>query len=642
MKLTFIQKISNHYIRDRQFVFCIITVTFLLFSYHAFSQKRSLKTGGQAKDITIYAAQKIISMSTVNDSIYTTNPGIAVDTSGKIAGVGDISSLQQQFSKRNVYVDNTFASSVILPGFIEAHSHFQPYGMYAKLPYTGYYTRPGLTDSLQGITSYSGIISYLKTVLQQNPGVPLFASGADPIYFKGSRFTTALLDSVSTTIPILMQLGSGHILICNTVMLTILENTTGWSQLPFGTVVCYLGSTQPTGEIDESAGEMFAFSVFNTVYKQYSGTDFFSPGRITQGIVDAGTLMSRAGITTATDLLVTGNSLSEMAAYMGAYVYVRDTERIAFPVRVVLAYDGYALYNNALHSGDAAYTFLKAQQVFDNADVRTGPVKFVLDGSIQGYTAFATDTFINPPSNRFWNLPPAQLQSLLEIYNKKGFPVAIHANGDSAINVLVQALQNINGQKNVSGTTWATIEHAQMISANTFSKIQAIPGVGLNLFPNHINLYGSEHALYTVGVPWVTIMENAGKADSLGIHYSFHSDAPVTPALPLFAAWCAVNRITAASPQNAFSDTVLGNTISVQKALHAITIGAAGLLNMDNEIGSLDTGKWADFAILQSDPYSVPPQQLKDIVVKGTLKGGVYFSANNTNATLKEKRKNTK
>jgi len=352
--------------------------------------------------------------------------------------------------------------------------------------------------------------------------------------------------------------------------------------------------------------------------------------------------MSRAGITTATDLLVTGTSLAEMTAYMGAYVYVRDTARIPFPVRVVLAYDGYALYNNALHSGDAAGAFLKAQQLLDNADLRTGPVKFVLDGSIQGYTAYTSQPYLNPPSNRFWNLPPAQLQKLISIYNQKGFPVAIHANGDSAINILVQALQNINGQKNVSGTTWATIEHAQMISANTFSKIQAIPGVGLNLFPNHINLYGSEHALYTVGVPWVTIMENATWADSLGINYSFHSDAPVTPAIPLFAAWCAVTRVTAASPQNKYSDSLFGNTISVIKAMHAITIGAARLLNMDNEIGSLDIGKWADFAILESDPYNVQNQQLKDIVVKGTLKGGVYFPANNAGTTLKEKRKQKK
>src|SRR5690606_17549391 len=95
------------------------------------------------------------------------------------------------------------------------------------------------------------------------------------------------------------------------------------------------------------------------------------------------------------------------------------------------------------------------------------------------------------------------------------------------------------------------------------------------------------------------------------------SDAPITPIGPLFTAWCAVNRQTA-------SGRVLGESerISVADALHAITLGAAYTLRMDDRIGSIEVGKYADFCVLDRDPSESPPESLKDIAVRGTVVGG--------------------
>jgi predicted amidohydrolase YtcJ len=96
----------------------------------------------------------------------------------------------------------------------------------------------------------------------------------------------------------------------------------------------------------------------------------------------------------------------------------------------------------------------------------------------------------------------------------------------------------------------------------------------------------------------------------------------VTPIGPLFTAWCAVNRLTA-------SGRTLGETekISVADALRAITLGAAYTLKLDEELGSIDVGKRADFAILEDDPLSVAPDKLKDVGVWGTVLGGRIFAA---------------
>ena len=101
---------------------------------------------------------------------------------------------------------------------------------------------------------------------------------------------------------------------------------------------------------------------------------------------------------------------------------------------------------------------------------------------------------------------------------------------------------------------------------------------------------------------------------------AIHSDAPVTPLGPLFTAWCAINRLTA-------SGRIQGESqrISLDEALYAITLGAAYTLHMEHEIGSIEVGKNADFAILNEDPYQVGYEKLKDISVWGTVQGGTHF-----------------
>ena len=103
-----------------------------------------------------------------------------------------------------------------------------------------------------------------------------------------------------------------------------------------------------------------------------------------------------------------------------------------------------------------------------------------------------------------------------------------------------------------------------------------------------------------------------------GVPLAIHSDAPVTPLGPLFTAWCAETRTT-------MSDRTLGpmQRITRGQALHAITMGPAYSLGLDDEIGSITPGKRADFALLDACPQTTP--DLRDISVKGTVLGGTPF-----------------
>jgi len=61
--------------------------------------------------------------------------------------------------------------------------------------------------------------------------------------------------------------------------------------------------------------------------------------------------------------------------------------------------------------------------------------------------------------------------------------------------------------------------------------------------------------------------------------------------------------------------------------VRAVTLGAASTLHLDHEIGSIEVGKRADFAVLDDDPFEIDPGRLKDVRVWGTVQGGRIFPA---------------
>lgn len=252
---------------------------------------------------------------------------------------------------------------------------------------------------------------------------------------------------------------------------------------------------------------------------------------------------------------------------------------------------------------------------------RLGMIKVAADGSIQGFSArLRFPGYFNGAPNGLWYIAPEQLQETYDLALQNGLCVHTHTNGDQATELALDTFERSLARYPVADHRF-TLQHCQLADAAQFRRMAKL-NMCVNLFANHHYYWGDEHYRLTVGPERAERMNACRTALANDLPMGIHSDAPITPLGPLFTAWCAVNRMTA-------SGRVQGEyeKISVDDALYAITLGAAYTLRLDHEVGSIESGKHADFAVLEDDPTEIGGEKLRDVRVWGTVQGGRVFAA---------------
>jgi predicted amidohydrolase YtcJ len=534
--------------------------------------------------VTVFAARQILTM----DRNLPRASHVAV-RDGRILAVGGADCAEPWGGGM---IDDRFADAVIMPGFVEGHAHLMEGGLW-RYAYVGHGDRIDPEGRLwQGATQNQDIVQRLSGT---DPAAPAIGWGFDPIFMSEARLSRDDLDRVSTDRPVAVLFSNLHLLVCNSAALELAGYGDG---VDVDGVVCDADG-RPTGELREMAA---MFPVLRRL-----GIDFraLTTG---EGVLRAyGASARRAGVTTATDLF---SALTEADIDEARRVVESDD----YPIRLVPAI--------GIIDGDPAALIgnLEALRSRSGEKLRLGAVKLMTDGSIQGYSArIKWPGYVNGAPNGMWNTPPEQIRTLIRGFHQAGVQMHIHVNGDEASELALAALAEALAGPGPRDHRHV-LQHGQLMDAAQFRRAAEL-GVGVNLFANHIYYFGDQHRGHTVGPDRADRMNACRSALDAGLNLAIHSDAPVTPLSPLFTAWCAVNRRTA-------SGRVLGapQAISVEEALHAITLGAAWTLRMDHEIGSIETGKHADFVVLDEDPTSVDPLALKDVPIRATVLSGRVFA----------------
>lgn len=542
-------------------------------------------------DITIYAAKKIITMNASRP--YATHVAVR---EGRVLAAGSLDELSSYGAHT---LDDRFADKVLMPGFVEGHAHTMEGSLWAKV-YCGWFDR---TDpdgkTWEGAKSIDAVVARLIEAQEHltDPDAPLSGWQLDPIYMGNTRVTRADLDRVSTTRPIGILHASGHILNVNTRALEL----AGMMKTGFNNPGIPLGNDgYPTGEL--KGPEVM------TPVGAHIGFERNMLDADEDGLRNFAKLCVRTGTTTITDL---ASRMDPDTVDM----MLRVTGEKNYPARIVPL-----RFFLGLAPDELVAEVLRLKGMSTDR-LNMGRIKIVADGSIQGFSArLRWPGYHNGAPNGLWYIAPEQLSEIYHRALEAGVQVHTHTNGDQATQLVLEKMAPAL-QAHPNPDHRFTLQHCQLADAAQFGQAAKL-GMCVNLFANHHFYWGDEHYNMTVGPERATRMNACRTALNAGIPMAIHSDAPVTPLGPLFTAWAAVNRITASGRVQGAEEC-----ITVDEALWAITMGAAYTLHMEGDIGSIETGKKADFAVLDDDPTTCDPRALKDIPVWGTVQGGRVFAA---------------
>lgn len=251
--------------------------------------------------------------------------------------------------------------------------------------------------------------------------------------------------------------------------------------------------------------------------------------------------------------------------------------------------------------------------------VRIAGYKLIADGSNQGFTGLQREPYYTVDSTGIAYMSPEELTSLMRKRAAQGWQIAVHGNGDKAIDNILGAVEQVASEGIDVKPLRIRIEHCSILHDEQIERMKAL-GVSASFLIGHVHYWGVAMRDRIFGPDKSRLLDRCASCERAGVGYTIHSDFFVTDPNPLHMIEMAVTRQSWKEP-----DFVLApeECASREAAIRAMTSEAAWQLGSDHEIGSLEPGKFADFVILDRDPSSVPADEIKNIRVLETWMGGV-------------------
>ena len=532
---------------------------------------------------TIYLNGDIITM---NDALGTVE-AVAV-AKGKIVAVGKAADIKALAVDKTRTVD--LQGRAMLPGFIDSHGHFFYTAEYA-FGWVDLNSAP-----IGGVETIDDMIALLQKKAAETPeGEWILGWGYDDTNVKDMRHPTREdLDKVSSTHPIYIQHISGWLSSANSLGLEKAGINKDTPDPEGGAIRKNPETGEPTGVIESAQPPVYE------VVPKYTEEDYI------QAMAAGSDMYLAAGVTTAQEGWGDMNQWKVLQEALKAGTLKVRT--IFWPVAQGNAAKDLKEYPNVA-SGSA---------IDDNRMLVFGANKLTADGSIQGYTGFLSNPYHKQREGEigYRGYPTHKHDKLVEMVvamHKEDRQIAIHGNGDAAIDFALDAFEAAQEAYPKADARHIVI-HSQMARDDQIERMKRLEVIP-SFFVTHTYFWGDRHHDIFMGPDRAARMSPVGSAVRNGLRFTLHNDTYITPISPLMATWSAVNR-QSSSGRDLGKDL---QGVSVYEALKGVTIYAAWQGFEEKIKGSIEVDKLADFVVLDENPLETDPMKIKDIKVRATI-----------------------
>jgi predicted amidohydrolase YtcJ len=535
--------------------------------------------------------------------------------SGRILAVGSNREIEALVGPETERID--LHGLTATPGLLDAHCHFAG-GAFDRL-YVLDLSYPTVENIGEAVAKVKDLTAATK------PGDWVRGRGWDEGKLAEGRYIYASdLDSVSSDHPVWLTHTMGHYGVANSVALELAGITRETPDPPGGTIDRYPDGT-PTGVLKETAQSLVGRLVPGPTAEQRReairtlAREFNKEGM--SGLKEPG-----IGVAVSYD---GSAALETWEAYQDVLA------EGALTVRVFALWRSPDSLEGARELADRIAPFSRPYVSTGDDHLISGGVKLFADGSGGARTAWLYEDWnknhreLDAGNRGYPAIDPQLLRDQIQLYHDTGLHVSVHAIGDRAIDWVVDSYALALRENPMHGRRHGII-HANIPSdraIETIAELQRTYDAG---FPEpsatftwwigdtYAGNFGPERCLRLN--PFKTYLEN-------GIRWAGGSDYDVTPFPARYGIWAAMTRrpLLGVHGSDPFGRK---EAIDVRSALRSHTLWAAHQMFLEDKIGSIEVGKYADIAVWDNDPYSAPVDAIKELACQLTLfQGEVVYRA---------------
>ncbi|MEW2917321.1 amidohydrolase [Ruegeria sp. ANG10] len=582
--------------RRRFLKFALINSTALALAGQAMAQATSLSDVGGAilglETATVFTAREIVTL----DPDRPLAQAVAV-VNDRILATGTLDEVKGILGDKPYDVDTTFEDQVIVPGFIAQHDHPILAGLTMSsliLSIEDWELPDGTAIALKDKDDFMTRLAAAEAELG-DPSEPLLTWGYHAAFY--GPLTRADLDTISDERPIFAWARSCHEFVLNSAAMTQAgiteEMIASWSE-----------TEQSQSNFEEGHfWEQGLFAVLPNIAPMVANPDKFRSGLLTmrdymhaKGV----TFGNEPGGILAKPIQDAVNAVMSAPSMPFRWTFIPDGKSL------VAAYDS---DTEVIRQTEALVDWYGGM-----TSMAQRSVKLFSDGAIYSLAIQLRDPAIGDYHGE-WMMDQDAFERAFQVYWDAGYQIHVHVNGDAGLDRVLNTLES-NLLRNPRFDHRTVIVHFAVSASDQVERIRRLSAI-VSANPYYVTALSDRYSETGLGPERADEMVRLGDLDKSGISWSLHSDMPMAPGDPLFLMWCAVNRVTS-SGRVAGSD----QKISAEQALRGVTINAAYSHRLEEERGSIESGKLADFTILDENPLNVDPMKIKDIVVWGTIVEG--------------------